>query len=95
MNLPHRVQSLEGNIPHPTRPSRVPSNISFKLFLPTLSLTTSLAFFLVFFFFSLIISLSLTLLAIVEVFTAMGTGYDSGVALLPLSIQLLLQIIQF
>ena len=34
-------------------------------------------------------------LAMVEVFTAMGIGYDSGVALLPLSVQLLLQIIQF
>lgn len=94
MNLPCRVQSTEGTIPPPTCPTPVPSNISFKLFLPSLSLTTSLAFFLIFFF-SLILSLSLTLLAIVEVFTTMGIGYDSGVALLPLSIQLLLQIIQF
>ena len=51
MNLPRRVQSIEGTIPPPTHPSRVPSNISFKLFLPSLSLTTSLAFFLVFFSF--------------------------------------------
>ena len=95
MNLPLRVQSTKQTIPPPTRPTLVPSNISFKLFLHSLSLTTSLAFFLVFFFFfkfSLFLS---PYLAMVEVFTAMGIGYDSGVALLPLSVQLLLQIIQF